>query len=112
MQLDYGKFSEYQICDNNLTTSSVFFNPWLGLLVSGNNDAKSDGDEIKIDATLKAGAGTDPETLQKEEEAINIDGLNTKEVKQLRDKVSDSGWNSQPIFIHENPLDASPNWAT
>lgn len=55
--------------------------------MSGNNDAKSDGDEIKLDATLKAGTGTDSETLKKEEEAINIDGLNTKEVKDLRDKV-------------------------
>lgn len=110
--MDYRKIPRNQICDNNLTTSSVFFNPCLGLLVSGNNDAKSEGDEIKIDATLKAGAGTDPETLVKEEEAINIDGLNTKEVKQLRDKVSDSGWKSQQFFINENPLDASLNWAT
>lgn len=52
------------------------------------NDAKTGGDEVKIDATLKAGTGTDAETLQKEEEAINIDGLNTKQVKELRDKVS------------------------
>jgi hypothetical protein len=55
--------------------------------VSGNNDAKDNGDDIKIDATLKAGSGTDAETLIKEEEAINIDGLNAKEVKELRDKV-------------------------
>jgi PDZ domain-containing secreted protein len=55
--------------------------------VSG-NDAKTNGDEVKIDATLKAGTGTDAETLQKEEEAINIDGLNVKQVKELRDKVS------------------------
>jgi PDZ domain-containing secreted protein len=59
------------------------------LLVSG-NDANSDGGEVKIDATLKAGSGTDAETLAKEEEAINIDGLNVKQVKELRDKVSHS----------------------
>lgn len=62
--------------------------PFIGLLVSGNNNAKSGDDEIKIDATIKAGTGTDSETLQKEEEAINIDGLNQKEVKELTDKVS------------------------
>jgi hypothetical protein len=56
------------------------------LLVSG-NDAKSDGDEVKIDASLKAGSGTDSETLAKEEEAINADGLNAKQVKELREKV-------------------------
>lgn len=42
---------------------------------------------MKIDATIKAGSGTDAETLAKEEEAINIDGLNTKQVKELREKV-------------------------
>lgn len=52
------------------------------------NDAKTDGDEVKIDATLKAGSGTDSETLQKEEEAINIDGLNAKQLKELQDKVN------------------------
>jgi hypothetical protein len=55
-------------------------------LVSG-NDAKSSSDDIKLDATLKAGTGTDADTLQKEEEKINIDGLNAKEMKELRDKV-------------------------
>ncbi|CRK86923.1 CLUMA_CG000744, isoform A [Clunio marinus] len=57
-----------------------------GLLVSGNDEKKS-GDEVKIDATLKAGTGTDSETLAKEEEAINIDGLSVKELKQLREKA-------------------------
>lgn len=33
------------------------------------------------------GSRTDTETLQREEEAINIDGLNVAQVKQLRDKV-------------------------
>jgi PDZ domain-containing secreted protein len=54
---------------------------------------------VKIDATLKAGTGTDAETLQKEEEAINIDGLNVKQVKELRDKVSHK--------YHENPQKVS-----
>lgn len=52
------------------------------------NDAKASGDEVKIDATLKAGSGTDAETLSKEEEAIKADGLNAKQVKELREKVS------------------------
>jgi hypothetical protein len=42
---------------------------------------------VKIDATLKTGSGTDSGTLQREEESINIDGLSTKEMKDLRDKV-------------------------
>lgn len=55
---------------------------------------------MKIDATLKAGAGTDSETLAKEEEAINIDGLNAKEVKELRDKV---GSTLSPLFHSKIP---------
>jgi hypothetical protein len=44
-------------------------------------------DEIKIDANLKTSTGTDAEALRREEEAINIDGLSQKEMKDLRDKV-------------------------
>ena len=42
---------------------------------------------MKVDPNLKASSGTDSETLKKEEEAINIDGLNQKEINELREKV-------------------------
>lgn len=49
---------------------------------------EQDGSEnVKVDLNLKASTGTDSETLKKEEEAINIDGLNQKEVNELREKV-------------------------
>lgn len=79
----YPFFSEYLI---TFWPHHLFFYHLEGLLVSG-NDEKAGGDDIKLDATIKAGTGTDADTLKKEEEAINIDGLNTKQVKELRDKV-------------------------
>lgn len=57
----------------------------IGILVSGNDEKNTD--EVKIDATLKTSTGTDAEALKREEEAINIDGLSQKEMKDLRDKV-------------------------
>lgn len=56
---------------------------------------------MKIDATIKAGSGTDSDTLAKEEEAINIDGLNTKQVKELREKVRYAE-NGNPIKVSFN----------
>lgn len=82
-----------------ITTSSFCDLP-IGLLVSGNKDATETGDEVKIDATLKAGTGTDSETLAKEGEAINADGLNAKEVNELRKNVS---CDLSPLFHSEIP---------
>ncbi|CAO1425047.1 unnamed protein product [Diamesa serratosioi] len=59
------------------------------VLVSG--DAKTgeqNGDTIDIDlGASREGSRTDTEALKREEEAINIDGLNVAQVKQLRDKA-------------------------
>lgn len=52
-------------------------------------DQKKD-DDVKIDPTLKTSTGTDAETLRREEEAINIDGLSQKDLKDLRDKVNNT----------------------
>jgi stress response protein YsnF len=54
-------------------------------LVNGNDDQKKD--EVKIDSNLKTSTGTDADTLKREEEAINIDGLSQKEMNDLRKKV-------------------------
>lgn len=50
--------------------------------------------------------------MQKEEEAINIDGLNAKEVKQLRDKVSHSLGKFRHNFIHKTSVKCKSDWAT
>lgn len=57
------------------------------MLVSGDNDAKTDSTEPKVDINLGKKTGTDAEVLEREEEAINIDGLNAKELKDLQKKV-------------------------
>jgi hypothetical protein len=59
-------------------------------LVRGNDDrTKANGDDIVIDESLKAGKETNSGSLKTEEEAINVDGLSVKEMKDLTDKVSD-----------------------
>ncbi|KAG5673569.1 hypothetical protein PVAND_003607 [Polypedilum vanderplanki] len=68
------------------TTLGIVLLISTGILVSGSKD--QDGvDDVKIDATLKTSTGTDSETLKREEESINIDGLSQKELKDLRDKA-------------------------
>lgn len=56
-----------------------------GILVRGNE--QENNENAKVDPALKASSGTDSETLKKEEEAINIDGLNQKQINELREKV-------------------------
>ncbi|CAG9809039.1 unnamed protein product [Chironomus riparius] len=67
------------------TTLGIVLLISTGLLVSGNEDAGTE--EIKIDDNLKTSTGTDSDTLKREEESISIDGLNAKEMKELRDKA-------------------------
>lgn len=55
----------------------------------GNDDkTKTNGDDIVIDESLKAGKDTNSGSLKTEEEAINVDGLSVKEMKDLTDKVN------------------------
>lgn len=55
----------------------------------GNDDkTKTTGDDIVIDESLKAGKDTNSGSLKTEEEAINVDGLSVKEMKDLTDKVN------------------------
>jgi hypothetical protein len=57
--------------------------------VRGNDDkTKTNGDDIVIDESLKAGKDTNSGSLKTEEEAINVDGLSVKEMKDLTDKVN------------------------
>ena len=49
-----------------------------------------DSDTIEIDlGASHEGSRTDAEVLQREGEAIQLDGLNQSQVKELRDKVND-----------------------
>lgn len=64
----------------------------LGLFLTiGINPVKAnDGDveEIELDLGMgREGSRTDSEVLKREEEAINIDGLNVSQMKELRDKA-------------------------
>jgi heat shock protein beta len=67
------------------TTLGIVLLISTGILVSGNEESDSEG--IKVDPSLKTSTGTDAETLKREEESINIDGLSAKEMKELRDKA-------------------------
>jgi hypothetical protein len=53
--------------------------------VRGNEQDASEN--AKIDPSLKTSSGTNADSLKTEEEAINIDGLSTKEINELRAKV-------------------------
>lgn len=55
-----------------------------------NGDEKSEDSSGKVEADLgssREGSRTDSETISREAEAIQIDGLNPAQVKELRDKV-------------------------
>lgn len=67
------------------TTLGIVLLISTGLLVNGNDE--KDSEDLKIDPNLKSSTGTDAETLNREEESINIDGLSQKQMKELRDKA-------------------------
>lgn len=58
------------------------------MLVKG-DDKQTPSGEATVEPTLKTeGSRTDSETVAREAEAIQIDGLNAAQVNELRDKVS------------------------
>lgn len=72
------------------------------MLVRGNDEnTKTNTDGIVVDENLKAGKDTNAESLKREQEAINIDGLSVKEMNDLTEKVSATKFPSNTIFIHE-----------
>jgi hypothetical protein len=48
---------------------------------------QEENENVKIDPSLKASSGTNANSVKTEEEAINVDGLSTKEINELREKV-------------------------
>uniref|UniRef100_A0A1L8DUF4 Putative heat shock protein 90 n=1 Tax=Nyssomyia neivai TaxID=330878 RepID=A0A1L8DUF4_9DIPT len=57
-----------------------------GLLVIRADEANSEEDTIDLDLGASKKGSTDPETVKREEEAINVDGLNVAQMKELREK--------------------------
>lgn len=59
------------------------------MLVKGTaGETKNDDETIELDlGASREGSRTDAEVLQREGEAIQLDGLNPSQVKELRDKV-------------------------
>lgn len=58
--------------------------------IAADDDVDGDGDTETIDLDLgsfKEGSRTDSDTLQREEEAIKLDGLNVAQMKELREKA-------------------------
>lgn len=57
--------------------------------MSGEDKNAETADKVDLDlGSSREGSRTDSETAAREAEAIQIDGLNPAQVKELRDKVS------------------------
>ena len=57
------------------------------LVVNARQDDDAD-DEPKVKKNVaKSKSATDDDTLEREEEAIKLDGLNVKQIKEMRDKA-------------------------
>lgn len=60
-------------------------------------------DEPRVEAPKSGiGKGTDEQTLQKEEEAIKLDGLSVSEFKQLRDKAEKHQFQAEVRFNYDS----------
>jgi len=72
-----------------MISSKVIFFIFGMLLLTASCHAQNEEEDIELDMDIgasKEGSRTDAEVLQREEEAIKLDGLNVAQMKEMRDK--------------------------
>lgn len=94
-----GKFLCFGWFSSIIESWRYLFYHTTALLVTGDVETGKDNiDGVKIDESLKAGKETNAGSLKTEEEAIKLDGLSVKELKDLTEKVKATTFSKFPYF--------------